>query len=110
MGDQDWVTLLSWKKPAFFFELPCAFNYIIGITMVNTSFSFEKVGKNRGVIGYFSLLWIKPAVGPNCLNVSLQEDRKEVDLGSEAECKSPKIVHRTSSLDNSIQYRKEGRK
>ena len=110
MGDQDWVTLLSWKMPAFFFELPCAFNYIIGITMVNTSLSFEKVGKNRGVIGYFSLLWIKPAVGPNCLNVPLQEDRKEVDLGSEAECKSPKIVHRTSSLDNSIQYRKEGRK
>ena len=29
LGDQDWLTLLSWKIPAGFFQLPCAFNYVI---------------------------------------------------------------------------------
>ena len=29
LGDQDWLTLLSWKMPAGFFQLPCAFNYVV---------------------------------------------------------------------------------
>ena len=31
LGDQDWLTLLSWKMPTSFFKLPCAFNYVIGM-------------------------------------------------------------------------------
>jgi len=30
LGDQDWFTLLSWRMPACFYQLPCAFNYVIG--------------------------------------------------------------------------------
>ena len=82
LGDQDWVTLLSWKMPAFFYKLPCAFNYIIGLTMVNNRQSFDQPSR--------------------FLDFSLQEDRKEVDLDSEADCNDPKIIHRTASLDNSI--------
>ena len=28
LGDQDWLTLLSWRMPASFYQLPCAFNFI----------------------------------------------------------------------------------
>ena len=30
LGDQDWLTLLSWRIPAWFHQLPCAFNYVVG--------------------------------------------------------------------------------
>ena len=33
----------------------------------------------------------------------LQEGDEEVDLGLEANCGEPKIIHRTSSLNKSIQ-------
>ena len=26
-GDQDWLTLLSWRHPHVFFHLPCTLNY-----------------------------------------------------------------------------------
>jgi len=31
LGDQDWLTLLSWKMPANFSPLSCAFNYVISM-------------------------------------------------------------------------------
>ena len=96
LGDQEWVTLLSWKMPAFFFQLPCAFNYIIGLTMVNNSFLFFWEG-------WWKKVWSSDQPF-RCSDLSLQEDRKKVDLGSEADCKSPKIIHRTTSLDNSISH------
>ena len=96
VGDQDWVTLLTWKMPAFFFKLPCAFNYIIGLTMVNNSFLFFWEG-------WWKKVWSSDQPF-RCSDLSLQEDRKKVDLGSEADCKSPKIIHRTTSLDNSISH------
>ena len=96
LGDQEWVTLLSWKMPAFFYKLPCAFNYIIGLTMVNNSFLFFWEG-------WWKKVWSSDQPF-RCSDLSLQEDRKEVDLGSEADCKSPKIIHRTTSLDNSINW------
>jgi len=61
LGDQDWFTLLSWRMPECFYQLPCAFNYVIG--------------------------W---------------DGEKDVDLSFRAECSKAKIIHRTSSLDKSI--------
>ena len=38
LGDQDWLTLLSWRIDDIFFKLPCAFNYVV--TMVNKHSAF----------------------------------------------------------------------
>ena len=35
--------------------------------------------------------------------LSLQDGDEEIDLGFEADCGEPKIIHRTSSLNKSIQ-------
>ena len=35
LGDQDWLTLLSWNMPGNFSPLSCAFNYVISMVSFN---------------------------------------------------------------------------
>ena len=42
------------------------------------------------------------AIGMSNKLLFLQDGDKDVDLGLRANCSKPKIIHRTSSLDDSI--------
>ena len=44
LGDQDWLTLLSWMMPASFYQLPCAFNFITDMV-------------NKQLIARYELWW-----------------------------------------------------
>ena len=76
-GDQDWLTLLSWKMPANFSPLSCAFNHVISMVSFHPKI----------------WLWVCKV---------FQDNEEEIDLSSEAGCERAKIIHRTSSIDNSF--------
>ena len=76
-GDQDWLTLLSWKMPANFSPLSCAFNHVISMVSFHPKIC----------------LWVCKV---------FQDNEEEIDLSSEAGCERAKIIHRTSSIDNSF--------
>ena len=47
-GDQDWLTLLSWRHPHVFFHLPCTLNYQVTPGLIPT---IEDTGNRNSNLG-----------------------------------------------------------